>query len=112
MTDSNSDEKATRAIPQWFVYLVRCSDNSLYTGITTDLSRRLQEHNSSPLGAKYTQSRRPVNLVYWESFPDRAAAARREYQLKKFPVAAKKALIDSFQLDSRTDPPVATPKAD
>jgi putative endonuclease len=55
----------------------------LYTGIATDLDRRLTEHNSSEKGARYTRSRRPVKLVYSETFPDRSSASRREYEIKK-----------------------------
>ncbi|MFT5573317.1 MAG: putative endonuclease [Cryomorphaceae bacterium] len=68
----------------WKVYILRCADNSLYTGITTDLERRLTEHNSdNKKGARYTRARRPVNLVYHEACEDRAQASSREYQLKK-----------------------------
>ena len=67
----------------WYVYLLRCSDNSLYAGITTDLNRRLNEHNNSnKLGAKYTRVRRPVKLAYAEKSADRKTASRHEYQLK------------------------------
>ena len=67
----------------YFVYIVRCADETLYTGIATDLQRRIEEHNSSEKGAKYTRSRRPVTLVYSEPFPDRSSASKREYQIKK-----------------------------
>ncbi|MGV1098869.1 GIY-YIG nuclease family protein [Thiovibrio sp. JS02] len=79
----------------WHVYMVRCSDNSLYTGITTDLGRRLAEHNAGKKGARYTRSRRPVFLVYREEAESRSAAAKREYRLKKMPLRHKEALIDS-----------------
>jgi len=65
------------------VYILQCADDTLYTGIATDLNRRLTEHNSSEKGAKYTRSRRPVRLVYSETFPDRSSASRREYEIKK-----------------------------
>ncbi|HEO98490.1 MAG: GIY-YIG nuclease family protein [Campylobacterales bacterium] len=65
------------------VYILRCADDTLYTGIATDLDRRLTEHNSSEKGARYTRSRRPVKLVYSEPFPDRSSASRREYEIKK-----------------------------
>lgn len=78
----------------WYVYFLRCSDNSLYAGITTDLERRLFEHNNSnTLGAKYTRVRRPVTLVYSEAHVDRKAASKREYQLKKLKKSDKEALI-------------------
>jgi putative endonuclease len=67
----------------YFVYILQCADDTLYTGIATDIDRRLDEHNSSEKGAKYTRSRRPVSLVYSESFPDRSSASRREYEIKK-----------------------------
>ena len=67
----------------YFVYIVRCADETLYTGITTDLQRRLQEHNSPDKGARYTRARQPVTLVYHESHPDRSTASKREYVIKK-----------------------------
>ncbi len=79
---------------QWFVYMVECADGSLYTGITTDLHRRVAEHNSDgPQAAHYTRSRAPVSLVYQEPWPDRAAASRREAALKRLSRAEKQALI-------------------
>ncbi len=67
----------------WFVYIVRCRDNSLYTGITTDLQKRIDKHNQGKDGAKYTRSRRPVQLVYIEEYCSRNEASKREYQLKQ-----------------------------
>lgn len=69
---------------QWNVYMVRCSDGTLYTGITTDVERRVVEHNGcgKAPGAKYTAARRPVRLVYHEAAVDKSAAARREYQIR------------------------------
>ncbi|HID82452.1 MAG TPA: GIY-YIG nuclease family protein [Chromatiales bacterium] len=68
----------------WFIYIIRCADNSLYTGITKDISRRVNEHNSNNvLAAKYTRGRRPVELVYQETFGSRSDAASREYEIKK-----------------------------
>jgi len=67
----------------YYVYMVRCADETLYTGIATDLERRIEEHNSSTKGAKYTRVRRPVTLVYQEEFPDRSSASKREYAIKK-----------------------------
>lgn len=85
---------------QWYVYILRCRDNTLYTGITTDLTQRLYEHNHSPKGAKYTRGRRPVTLLYFESYSSRSAAASREYQIKKFTHAQKKQLIGKFQINA------------
>jgi len=65
------------------VYIVRCADGTLYTGIATDVARRIKEHNHSNKGAKYTRTRRPVTLVHSEVFDDRSAASKREYQIKK-----------------------------
>ena len=67
----------------YFVYMVKCSDNTLYTGITTDLQRRVQEHNESKKAAKYTRLRRPVTLVYSEECQDRSSASKREAAIKK-----------------------------
>ena len=68
---------------EWYVYIVQCSDDSLYTGISTDIARRILEHNNSKKGAKYTKTRRPVNLVYSEQHTDRSEASKREYYIKK-----------------------------
>lgn len=81
----------------WHVYIVCCKDNSYYTGITTDLSRRINEHNSPKKGARYTRSRRPVELAYFEKAASRAVAARREYQIKKLTPAGKKQLIKTYK---------------
>ena len=67
----------------YFVYMVKCADNTFYTGITTELERRIEEHNGSDKGAKYTRVRRPVSLVYSEEYPDRSSASKREYEIKK-----------------------------
>jgi putative endonuclease len=66
----------------WFVYILRCADGSLYTGITKDIARRVNEHNNGKLAAAYTRSRRPVKLVYQEAFKDRSAASMREAEIK------------------------------
>jgi len=63
--------------------MVQCADKTLYTGIATELERRVKEHNESDKGAKYTRVRRPVKLVYSESYPDRSSASKREYEIKK-----------------------------
>ena len=75
------------------MYILRCADGSLYTGITTDVDRRLAEHNGEGgAGARYTRSRRPVEIVYAEAAGDRAEAARREAAIKRLDRAAKLAL--------------------
>jgi putative endonuclease len=66
----------------WFLYIAKCSDNSLYTGITTDISRRLKTHNSKK-GAFYTKNKTPVKLVYQEDALNRSAATRREKEIKR-----------------------------
>ena len=63
--------------------MLKCSDDTIYTGITTDLQRRLKEHNSLKSGAKYTRNRRPVELIYFEDANDRISASKREYEIKK-----------------------------
>lgn len=77
----------------WFVYILHCSDNTLYTGVTTDLDRRLQQHNHGSQGAKYTRARRPVKLVYQEQAVDRSAAQQREYHIRRMTAAQKRDLI-------------------
>lgn len=67
----------------YYVYIVICADDTLYTGIATELERRIDEHNTSDKGAKYTRVRRPVTLVYQEEYPDRSTASKREYEIKK-----------------------------
>ncbi len=80
----------------YYVYMVKCADNTLYTGISTELERRIEEHNDSDKGAKYTRVRRPVRLVYSEEHPDRSAASKREYEIKKKMSRAEKLkLIES-----------------
>ena len=79
----------------YFVYILKCSDDTLYTGITTDVDRRVDEHNNSDKGAKYTKIRRPVTLMYTEELEDRSSASKREYAIKKLTRNDKKALIDA-----------------
>ena len=80
----------------YFVYLLRCGDGTLYTGCTNDLRRRLAVHNAGK-GAKYTRSRLPVSLVYWESLPDKSSALRRESAIKRLSRAQKLSLIQSME---------------
>ena len=79
----------------YFIYILKCNDDTLYTGITTDVKRRLSEHNSSQKGAKYTKARRPVTLVYTEELADRSSACKREYAIKQLSRDEKKVLIDA-----------------
>lgn len=80
----------------YFVYILECSDKSLYTGITTNIEKRLNEHNTSSKGAKYTKARRPVKLVYQEPAQDRSAASKREYAIKKLTRIKKLQLIKTI----------------
>jgi putative endonuclease len=77
---------------EWYVYMLRCADHSLYTGVATDLAARVATHNAGK-GAKYTRGRLPVTLVYQEAVADRGAALKREHAIKRLPVAAKRRLI-------------------
>lgn len=81
----------------YYTYIVRCSDNSLYTGYTTNLKRRLKEHNEGKKGAKYTRSRRPVVLVYFEKYKDRHDAMSREVLIKQLDHKQKTALIAGWK---------------
>jgi len=78
----------------YFVYILECSDKSLYTGITTNIEKRVSEHNNSNKGAKYTKARRPVKLVYSEPSKDRSSASKREYAIKKLTRVKKLQLIN------------------
>jgi putative endonuclease len=68
---------------QWYLYVLLCSDDTFYTGVTTDPKRRLREHNISKRGAKYTNARRPVRMVYCEEHPDQSSAQKAEHAFKK-----------------------------
>lgn len=85
---------------EYTVYILRCGDGSLYTGITTDLQRRVAVHNSGK-GAKYTRSRLPVEPVYWETVPDKSTALRRELAIKKLTREEKLELIGTFRTEKR-----------
>jgi putative endonuclease len=79
----------------YYVYIVMCSDGTLYVGTTTDVSRRLDEHNHSDKGARYTRSRRPVVLKYREQLASRSAALTREAEIKKWSRARKLAFLQT-----------------
>ena len=76
----------------WFVYVLRCADGSLYTGITKDVKRRCQQHNAGT-ASRYTRSRLPVKLAYQEAHPNQSAALKREAALKAMPRKEKLAMI-------------------
>jgi putative endonuclease len=85
----------------FYVYILRCADDTLYTGVATDIDRRIQEHNGQGSlggnkGAIYTSSRRPVELVYFMEFPDRSSACKEEARLKKLPRSEKVSLISKL----------------
>ena len=85
----------------WVVYILRCSDQSLYTGITTDLKRRLKEHNyDNKRAAAYTRVRRPLTLIYNEEDTDRSNTSKREAQIKKMTKQEKEKFIALMQSDS------------
>jgi putative endonuclease len=78
---------------KWFVYIVKCSDETLYTGIATCVKTRVEEHNASPKGAKYTRARRPVELVYSCEIGSRSEAAKEEWRIKQLTRRNKELII-------------------
>ena len=83
-----------------YTYIVRCADGTLYTGWTNDLKKRIKAHNSGK-GAKYTKTRRPVELVYFEHFATKEEAMSREYHIKQLKHAQKQALIDEMNKNNK-----------
>ena len=86
----------------WFVYILRCSDKTLYTGITTDVDRRLIEHNAAKSVTKYTRARQPVKMVYKESAESRSSAGKREVFIKSLTRIQKQSLIKQHSITSKT----------
>ena len=80
----------------WFVYILECNDKTLYTGITTDLEKRVEEHNSGKEAAKYTRVRRPVKCVYNETHKNRSEATKREFAIKQLSRKEKLKLIKAI----------------
>ena len=80
---------------EWQLYILRCADGSLYTGITCDLARRIEQHNDGR-GAKYTRGRGPVTLAYAETCADRCHASKREYAVKQLSAEQKRQLIITY----------------
>jgi putative endonuclease len=78
---------------EWYVYIIKASDDSLYTGVTTDVERRFSEHSDSRKGARFFRGRDPVEVVYTENHPDRSSAQRRESEIKKLTRDLKLELI-------------------
>ena len=81
----------------WLVYMLECSDNSIYTGITNNLENRLKKHQSGD-GAKYLRGRLPIKIIYKELFINRSEATKREISIKKMSKKEKKILIDLNQI--------------
>lgn len=81
----------------YYLYIVTCADRTLYTGITTDVEKRVDEHNQGKVGAKYTRSRLPVFLSYVREVGEHAEALREEYKLKQLSRAQKLALIKTYK---------------
>jgi len=91
--DNSKDGGKGYNIGMFYLYILKCVDKTLYTGITTDLKRRVAEHNSSKLGARYTHSRRPVKVVYSKKFKNRSLASREEARIKGLKRGEKLRLI-------------------
>ena len=82
---------------EWRVYILRCADNSLYTGVTSDLPRRLRQHNGEIVGgARYTRARRPIELVWSEPAASKSDALKREHALKQLGRAQKESLLNDI----------------
>jgi len=82
----------------YYLYILKCADKTLYTGITVDLDRRIKEHNDSKLGAKYTKARRPVKLVYSKKFRNRSLASKEENRIKNLSREEKLELIKNISV--------------
>lgn len=112
---AKNGEEGARAVA-WYVYMLLCSDGTLYTGMTDDVPRRLRAHRSGR-GAKYTRGRGPLTLVYTQEQPSRSAALRREYQIKRLSRAQKDALRSGWpdqpsqgETEKETAPESETPQ--
>jgi len=88
---------------RWYVYIITCSDGTYYTGVTIDIDRRLNEHNTSTRGAKYTRTRRPVNLAYFEVHNNRSDAQVTEHKIKKMTRIQKEKLIGKHERKRNTE---------
>ena len=84
----------TKNKSSWFLYVLQCSDGTYYTGVTTDTERRLNEHNTSKCGAKYTRTRRPVKIVYLSEYDSRSSAQKAEYKFKQLTRNQKESIIN------------------
>ena len=92
---SDPESSPEDTTPQWYVYLMRCADNSLYTGVTTDPDRRVREHNGElkGKGAKYTRTRRPVTLAVAIPLPSKVAVYQAEYAIKRLSKSEKESVV-------------------
>tara|TARA_R110002110_G_scaffold163559_2_gene363443 strand:- start:23 stop:286 length:264 start_codon:yes stop_codon:yes gene_type:complete len=79
---------------KWFLYVLQCADGTYYTGVTTDVVRRVNEHNTSKRGAKYTKTRRPVKAIYFTEYADRSHALKAEYSFKQLTRQQKEKIIN------------------
>jgi putative endonuclease len=79
----------------WYVYMIRSDDDQLYTGITTDIARRWQEHSTGKIGARYFRGRKPLQLCLLENHPDRSSASKREAALKQLTRRAKEHVVSA-----------------
>lgn len=89
-------EEGTYMEHGWYLYILRCKDNTLYTGITTDVEKRLEAHRSGK-GAKYTRGRTPLELVYRERCTDHSHALKREWEVKQLTRSEKEKLIEAAE---------------
>ena len=87
------DSGAKNNRQEWYVYIIKASDDSFYTGVTTDVERRFSEHSGSRKGARFFRGRQPLEVVYSENHPDRSSAQRRESEIKKLTRDLKLELI-------------------
>ena len=90
--DKKRSSRYSQKMKNWFVYILECADKTLYTGITTDVKRRVEQHNKG-VGAKYTRARLPVKPVFSIEVADRSEASKIEYKIKKLDKKEKLALI-------------------
>ena len=88
--------KSSAQNPNWFLYILKCSDGTLYTGITNDISRRISQHNNGS-ASRYTRSRRPVQCLYYEPCHSRSHALKRELAVKSLPKKEKEKLISKLK---------------
>ena len=91
-TEKSAEEGGSSQQTSNYTYILRCADGSLYTGWTNNLEKRIAAHNAGT-GGKYTRSHRPVSLVYYETFPTKEEAMKREYEIKQLTRDEKEALI-------------------